>query len=347
MGILISQNEYTPVDAVKIEQKLPKAVYTLNYDMLKGFYLTKDQDFKLPKKIYGDMSVINRWLSYWKYKKQNVGVLLSGLKGSGKTLTMVKTCIEADAPVIQIKSEFYDKKEQVLSFLQKEEFKESVILIDEFEKIFYNGSDSTWLLQLMDGSIKTNFLFILTVNKEDISTYLINRLNRIRYYKHYGSLNIEEVEEVVDDFLQYPELKKSLMDLIDSIPIITYDILTNIIEEMNIFKEDAKTVISHLNIKPESVRLTVNQINERGEDSGIDCEDLHGCEIKNLNKYEILRYGTYIDKDGTERMYKRVDLSKPDTKFKNELNSKGIITVVHKEGTFILRRSDRKNNLIF
>ena len=42
-------------------EKLPVGVYNLNKNN-SGYFLTKTNDFTLPEKIYGDMSIVDRWI---------------------------------------------------------------------------------------------------------------------------------------------------------------------------------------------------------------------------------------------------------------------------------------------
>ena len=76
--------------------------YLLKRDMMSGeFYLSPTLPFKLPEKIYGDTSVIQRWLkSYEVNSSKNMGILLSGLKGAGKTILDQKLCIDSNKPII-------------------------------------------------------------------------------------------------------------------------------------------------------------------------------------------------------------------------------------------------------
>ena len=112
--------------------KLPVGVYNLECDE-SGYFLTKTDDFKLPKKIYGDMSIVDRWLHTYQTRGRNLGVLLAGLKGGGKTITAKLLAIKSGLPIIIINSPYYGSS--FISFLSNECLGDCVIFLDEYEKI--------------------------------------------------------------------------------------------------------------------------------------------------------------------------------------------------------------------
>lgn len=75
---------------------LPLGTYRLQYnERTDEFYLNKIEDFKLPKKLYGDFSFCDRILNTFDNTEKNLGVLLSGEKGSGKTILAKKVCCQS------------------------------------------------------------------------------------------------------------------------------------------------------------------------------------------------------------------------------------------------------------
>ena len=79
-------------------EKLPFGVYNLGLDN-SGYFLTKTSEFKFPSKIYGDLSIVDRCIKTYENKKRNVGILLSGLKGGGKTITAKLLATKANKPI--------------------------------------------------------------------------------------------------------------------------------------------------------------------------------------------------------------------------------------------------------
>ena len=246
-------------DHVSISDKLSPGVYTVKLNPMTGFYLEQGEDFKLPKKLYGDFSDIKYWTKSFEANERNVGILLCGLKGTGKTIEAKKFCIDSGKPVILVTESFMDNISHLISFLTTPEFRDSIIFIDEFEKIYPEQSQQA-LLSLLDGVYNTKFAFILTVNHPNISEFLINRLGRIRYRKNYDSLDPKIVDEILVDYLINQDHKMSVHSFFFSIGICTYDLLMNLIGEMNLFNEDAIRCGSRLNVEPVEGLYTLTEV---------------------------------------------------------------------------------------
>lgn len=71
---------------------LPIKTYMLNFSMNSGFYLSIVSNFSVKaNKIYGDLiNKITKTFIAFQNSTNNLGVLLSGIKGSGKTLFIQK-----------------------------------------------------------------------------------------------------------------------------------------------------------------------------------------------------------------------------------------------------------------
>jgi len=259
MSIIQSGHRLTFTDVDATYDKLPAGNYMLKRDPRSGeFYLVQKEDFVMPKKVYGDHSIVDRWLESWKHNSnKNLGILLTGLKGTGKTITAQKFCMDSQLPVI-IVGEPYEGSEFV-DFLTNPKLGQCIIFIDEFEKV-YNRDNQYDMLSLMDGNYSTRLIFLLTVNEERINEYLINRLNRIKYRKAYGDLEFELVDEVIDDMLINKDHRESIHQFFEKVNMRTFDLLTNLIKEMNLFNEDAIACGRHLNLKAESKYYNVVEV---------------------------------------------------------------------------------------
>lgn len=278
--------------------KLPVGVYNLNVDNA-GYYLTKSADFSLPEKIYGDTSVIDRWLKTYNDKKRNVGVLLSGLKGGGKTVTAKLLAIKANKPVITINQPY--SGQDFFDFITDPILGDCVIFLDEFEKVYCSpkksddGNDS--LLSLLDGPYETHHLFVFTVNETKINSNLINRPSRILYAKHYEGLNEEEIREIAEDKLVNKKHMDDLLRTAHKIFQLSFDILISIIDEVNRFDEPASKCIEYMNLTPTQTCFEVKQwyVEENGkvdfEYSGWGCDvisDENGTYCNVRFNYEII-----------------------------------------------------------
>lgn len=250
------------VDTTDNYDKLPVAVYKLLEDQYNRLYLSKVQDsFTFPHKVYGlEEGFIKRVIKTYQNTTGNMGILLNGIKGSGKSVVAQRIANESSLPVIIIP----DKYAGTVNFLN--DLREDVvILIDEYEKIYPNY-DGT-ILTVMDGVMKSEYrkMFILTTNELHISQYMTQRPSRIRYLKTFQDLPREVIEEVVNDLLQNKELKAEFLDFTSTLEIITIDVLQALIQEVNIHNEPPQAFKSYFNVKSSGFAFNVLRAAEGGE----------------------------------------------------------------------------------
>jgi len=265
MAVIQTDNKFVLMDITNTYDKLPVGVYQLNFNARENeYFLTKQNDFVLPPKVYGDHGIIYRWLKSYKHNShKNMGIILSGVKGGGKTITAQKFCIEANLPVILI-NEAFDGSE-FINFLVNPKIGECVIFIDEFEKVYKQSeygerNKANDFLSLMDGAYNTKLIFLLTVNTFELNEYFVNRLNRIKYRKDYTDLDQETMDSVIDDMLINKEHKGSIGMFFEKINMCTFDLLVNLIKEMNLFNEDALTAGRYLNLRCEPKKYKVYEV---------------------------------------------------------------------------------------
>lgn len=189
-------------------------VYDLKITKQWGEVITKftiNGEMNLPKKVFTtkkDNLFIKRVLhSYNNDTKNTTGILLTGDKGSGKTVTAKVIAQKANLPIVVIHSETL--LTELNDFFKS--FDDPVcILFDEVDKNFATRD----LLTFLDGIQKTaKKLVVMTANDSDrIDEFLKNRCSRIRYYRNYDILEdakeyaemiakdrgLENIEEVVD-----------------------------------------------------------------------------------------------------------------------------------------------------
>lgn len=228
---------------------------------IEGFYLEEAPAFKMPKKVYGDSEKIaSRYLNTFKHKKSNLGVLLTGLKGTGKSVTAKITCINSELPVILITEPFGgDGFKSFLSNITQP----IIVFIDEFEKVYYDTSVQNGFLSILDGIFEGKKLFLFTSNeKGNINQYMINRPGRVHYLREYNALESAVVEEFIDDNLINKENKNGLLEVISILGNITMDTLTALIAEMNLYEETAREAIKEVNLRPERVSYDVEVFNK-------------------------------------------------------------------------------------
>lgn len=333
-------------DSIKIAnisgtpEKLKPGNYLLKFDQREGFYLQKKAAFNIPKKIYGDHHEVDRWLkSYTHNSEKNLGVILSGLKGTGKTITCQLFCKRANKPVIIINEPYSGT--DFIDFVTSPLFKDSIIFVDEYEKIYQkyqDGRNPHDFLQIMDGNFNTRLIFLLTVNEMTINEYLINRPGRIKYRKNFDNLPTDVLDAVIEDMLDNKEHKDSIMKFFEALGMVTFDLVTSLIKEMNLFKEDAQQVAKYLNIKCEPITYEVSEIKDG---KARICEDTvynPGQETLVINRVEYFRGTEEKDYDDAESDYVVVDTRIADIK---KVGLDKVTIVTHDKLTFKLLRKPR------
>lgn len=213
-----------------IQPQVPVGVYEVCMSMT-GIWLEKIADkFEFPYKIYGlQTELMDHIIKTYDNTEGNMGVLLWGTKGSGKTVIAKQLCNRLQLPVIIVKS----AEPAVLDFISTLAT-DCVIFLDEFEKNFKESDGS--ILTLMDGVYNSSFrkIFLLTTNELKINENLLGRPSRIRYVKEFRNLELRAVEEYLDENLKDQSIRQEVINYIDTLSISTIDILKTVVEEINI-----------------------------------------------------------------------------------------------------------------
>lgn len=243
-------------ESYEIHENLPLGVYQLTKRLDGEYDLIKIKDLSLPNKLYGDLSIVDKWIKSFNTFDKNLGILLSGLKGSGKTIYAKKFCIDSKRPVILINEPI--SGEGFNRILSAKELNGSVIFIDEYEKIYNDRDKENLLLSILDGQVDNHLAFVLTVNESSlVSSNIINRPGRIKYLKSFGSLDFDTIDQVIQDRLDNQKHKDDLVSSLKKLDFITYDVLNTIIDEINIFDEPASICCKNLNLSREDVYVKV------------------------------------------------------------------------------------------
>lgn len=314
MSIVKINDKYKIMNITNSYDKLPVGVYTLSFNEVDGsFELDEQPQFNLPNKVYGNHDIIYRWLkSYRNNSEKNMGIILSGIKGGGKTITAQKFCIESGLPVIIINSAF--EGAAFTNFLVNPKLGQCIILIDEFEKVYntdnyYDRTKASDLLTLMDGTYNTKLIFLLTVNTYNLGDFFINRLGRIKYRKDFGGLESDIIESVIDDMLINKSHKQSIYDFFEIVNMCTFDLLTNLIKEMNLFNEDALEAGKHLNLRPEPKKYSVSEVVGDKEYKCSPISLIPGDKQINISRYDIYYLPKNDDDDDDENYQFKLKIS--------------------------------------
>lgn len=225
-------------------------VYTLVHDRdLYMDYLIEDKDFNFPTTYYlddKDLKFINKPIdTFKKTEKMTTGVLLSGMKGSGKTLMAKKIAKESGLPIIVIDSKV--SSDDIEPFFAKITT-DVCVIFDEIDKYW----STRYLLTFLDGVKPTcKKIVIATCNDEkEISSYLNDRCSRIRYKKRFGGLEKTTVEGIINDIVNDKNKANAAAEYICSnVETISYDNVIIFGEEIKNNPNDSfDDIIEFLNI---------------------------------------------------------------------------------------------------
>lgn len=240
-------------EAMDLHEALPAGTYTVKFDKQGGcFYLEAIENFEVRGKIYGDtVRNTDRILNTFNDRTASTGVLLTGEKGSGKTLLAKMLAVQAaDAgvPTIVINEPWCG--EGFNAFMQMIE-QPTVILFDEFEKV-YDKDDQEKMLTLLDGVYPSKKLFVLTCNdKWRIDSHMRNRPGRIFYSLDFKGLEQDFIIEYCEDNLNNKTQIPSVCRVAAMFDQFNFDMLKALVEEMNRYDETASQAMRMLNAKPE------------------------------------------------------------------------------------------------
>ena len=225
-------------NAITTYDQLPPKTYRVDYDPeTRIFSLLEAHDFEIPEtKIYGQhLDKVKKVLNSMDKMNRNLGVILSGDKGIGKSL--FSKCLGLKArkkgiPVILV-NEYH---EGIANFL--EEIEQTVmILFDEYDKTFDEKKHNCQaeMLSLFDGVSAGKKLFVITCNEiQSLSQYLINRPGRFHYHFRFLYPTADEIRDYMKD-----KLDKQYYDEIENVIAfsvrmnLNYDCLRSIAFELN------------------------------------------------------------------------------------------------------------------
>lgn len=237
-----------------ISNNLPPGNYTVKFDnMNKEYSLEQIDSFSLPQKLYGDVEkTTSRILTTFNQRPNSTGVMLSGEKGSGKTLLAKSISVKAaelGIPTIIINQPWFgDGFNAFIQTIQQP----AIIFFDEFEKVYAEKEHQEAVLTLFDGVYPTKKLFICTCNdKFRVDTNMRNRPGRIYYMIDFTGLDINFIREYCEENLINKDNINSVCNISSIFHQFNFDMLKAMIEEMNRYNETAPEVIKVINTKPE------------------------------------------------------------------------------------------------
>lgn len=267
MKIVNTGNVYTIYDdSLQTFDKLPAQTYKVCFHPQKGFWLESFINLEVNEKIYGvhEQKVQKVFQAFKKFER-NLGIILSGDKGIGKSLFAKMASIKAiqnGYPLIIVNT-YIPGIADFLSQINQE----IVVLLDEFDKTFNEGKDNsnnakdpqTEMLTLFDGINSGKKMFIVTCNDlKGLNDYLVNRPGRFHYHFRFEYPQAEEIREYMRDKLaeEYWKEIEAVVSFSKKISL-NFDCLRAIAFELSLgvpFKEAIQN-LNIVNIQLESYNL--------------------------------------------------------------------------------------------
>jgi len=233
----------------EVLDELPVATYALKIDVTGKLFLEQIEDFKMPEKLFGTVgNTAERVLNTYKDRTGVTGMLLTGEKGSGKTLLGKKVALDLMAqgqPVIVVNIPISGDTFGI--FLQKLG-KPVTLFFDEFEKTYGREEHQNGLLTILDGVYPIKMLAILTSNDSSkMISPLLDRPGRVYYKIDYKGLEYAFIMEYAAEKLRNKDHLAELGRLA-TMADLNFDQLQALIEEMNRYDESVKDAVQLLNI---------------------------------------------------------------------------------------------------
>lgn len=230
---------------------LPGAVYEIVIETspLTGISIKYNKvaaTFKVPEKRFGKHNIhLERIKADYDRHNPSMGVLLQGLKGSGKSMfaeDLGNWAIGQGLPVVMVTQAIgQDLLRYILTAVGP-----CILYFDEFGKT-YSSEDRAKLLSLFSDSTLTGVLFVITGNeKSEFTDAIYDRPGRFRYRLEFGDLKTDAAEEVGNYYHLTEDLKVGLARYV-STHSVSYDMLCTLCTMVRGLESD-EAVAEHLSI---------------------------------------------------------------------------------------------------
>lgn len=249
-------------------------VYNLKWDRYNGMsYFEEDGSLSLPSKVYttkSDDIFIKRVNTYFqKTSKLSTGVMLSGIKGTGKTVMAKVIAKNSNLPIIVVDEDYPTGR--INDFFRKFETPVTIIF-DEVDKHW----DTEDLLGWLDG-VQTNAkkLVLFTCNNEDrVNDYLKDRCSRVRYIRHFeANDNARFLREILrDKGIVEDKIEDTYTFIVNNFGLLSIDNILSFIDEKLLFPElSNEEIFNDMNIS--SKKGKKNIIGETPDEEDEDDDD--------------------------------------------------------------------------
>lgn len=278
---------------------LPPGAYKVEFSNMMGFSLSVHNDLLVKEKMYGNAyKKADKVMNTFNHLDRNMGVILSGPKGVGKTMfarRLAELGKNQGLPLILVDAPYPGIEDFIESIEQ-----ECIVLFDEFEKTFRKareeeGGPQERLLSLFDGIDGGKKLYVITCNRvSGLNEYFLNRPGRFHYHFILSTPTGDEVREYMEDNLN-EDAKRYINNIValSSMSAFTYDVLRAIAFELNLGNSLSETMMD-LNIERErylSLQFKIIFTN------GVVATTREATEIDVFNNRHLPTHWAFLDKN--------------------------------------------------
>lgn len=300
-----SNNRFYPGSTAAQTHLINPGVYAWGKDM-SGWFLSREaENFEFPYKVYGHHEdIIQRVEKAWGRVQGNLGIILNGLKGTGKTVAaqvLANWAIDHNVPVIVVTHPI--PLSETLSRLQQP----VAVIFDEFEKT-HDSAQQQALLTALDGMARNAHprLFIFTMNNKVVDPNFVDRPSRVRYCWEFERLGEDVIEALINDLLR-PDLMRfraQIVAYLTTRKVLSIDVVKTVINEVNTFEQNPYDFAGILNLSEQDAHsFTLELV---GED-GVVIKTITSDFI--ANRGEMTRLRSMLTKAGREEFLSTLERS--------------------------------------
>ena len=301
----------------------------------KEYFLDKKEfQYKTPNKYYGEVKSYIDF--YWRSivrNNYNGGVMLTGQKGSGKSLIAMELsnrAIQAGMRVVEItKVQF---RPELLEYLDK--LDNAVLFFDEFGKNF-NKQQQDQMLTLLNNSLgKQRIVLITENNKINISDFIRSRPGRIRYAMHFNKLSRKTLLDYCSEFPIEEDFMADLLRVYDKAVEFQFDHLKVIVEEhlnnKDIPLDELLTLLNLDSIAMKKVLIPIEAINIKEPDKVYEIINKETAPLDNF-EYGMSMYLSL--KEVKEPDPEQANTQQPQNMLKFGMGNKRLNSYISKKST--------------
>lgn len=340
-------------ESLDIRTELPGKNYTIRFNELAGqYFLEETEPFNIPSKIYGKtQQYCDRIIRTFNKSGRDaqVGALLEGTKGSGKTLLAKLVAVRSGLPTIIVNSPFTGEK--FMRTLQEID-QPAVIIFDEFEKL-YDSDQQEQILTMFDGvySLQNKIIIVTCNDRFAVREFFHNRPSRLRYSIHYSGLDESFIREYCEDTLYDKGYIESIVSYSMTCADFNFDMLQVLVDELNYYGGKFEDIVEILNVKSFSntadiwdVEITVPK--EHAKEIVLTQKTFKGDPVRYLSSFGNIEISYSVKYEDDEVDYFEFNLNPADIKKLDRSSEVIVFGTKHENVSIGLTMKKRVNSIL-